>query len=1555
MSAAVGGAPPTHGHSDSLNGRNPTIPAIPSVNGNVSLPDHTRKPSMTVTPAGATGFATNGGAPSGPQNKPAIQFGALGMHNSAGSPAMGTPPSLAHQNSANLSVSQLNPRASSPSNSPSPIPQPASVSGGRPPQGFGGPGNGYTFGQMPGDPGDMSGMPRGPMPIQFGAQQEHIRRGSGHSIHSESGGPGIPPAGPNTGHRGGYQGGRGRGSYNPYQQQSAPYSPQQPFRPAPNGRQFQGNFSGRGQPLPYQSSPAMGTRSPALVNAQPGTPNMGGQVHMVQPGMPQPNGYFMGPQHVKNHPPFPSSRDPAKDPNREPAREKGKPTRGRGRGGARGFGRGKGPGRGGHEEGSITFSKDPASDRYRPGLATSQPAQVVPELAQASLQVFPNAPLPYPDLSPESGNFERFHEHVLTSRTQGYPMTQADPSIQQMYMQQMQMYGNPQGMQGQFNAPYGMQPQSPRPPYNQSMYGAPTMQPSYSNQGAPPPSMSRQSSQISAPDRPGSSVGQQPPTPAPAGPPQANRAPSVSSQKAFTVPPKKSAAIIIKNASGEVVSFNKSPASPATSTPVSATVPAQPEPTPPSRTASAADNPHARTESVSTKSADEVKKAMQEAVAKKIAEDEARLKREKDLAEKAEMDKEAAELAKREATEAEDARAKAEEREKEAKEAAEKAEAATQEEAAKKPEAESEEASEEESEEEPEQKPEEDKSKDVPAPETQSQEDEIDLDALAAEMEAEEAAREAEELRREEEYTKRKAAQREAELKKAQEEAAAYEENMKELERKAEEEELAREKEKADAASGDEDNKKMFAELKRNPFGTPSGESPAGVTPAESGTATPVSDVSMPPPTKTSGRRPKAAELTLDTKKPVEPPEPSATLKALQSAKKLGDISKVVYPSDIASPNPALNANAPADRGFKYNKEFLLQFQSVFKEKPTLDWDARIREALGDGDASARPSASARTPSGMGGRSASARGPAQMGFGPMGNFGGVNRAALAPGTTSEQRFAASNAAMRAGPMAANPFAQFGRPGGQMAPPMGRTPSNNPLGPIPGSPRVAGGSSRGGSRAESKRNKPHKHNAEENKQMPLTAGMNIGTLEVSATGWKPRSLGQPMVSGPAPGGEGLMDPEMVQRKTKSLLNKMTPEKFDRISDQILEISGQSKHESDGRTLRQVIQLTFEKATDEAHWAGMYAQFCRRMLESMSVDIRDEGIKDKNGNVVTGGNLFRKYLLNRCQEEFERGWKVNLPPQPEGQSEEAIMLSDEYYVAMAAKRRGLGLVKFIGELFKLQMLTERIMHECVKKLVDYEGTPDEAEIESLTSLLQTVGKQLDNPESKAQGRMDLYFERINQMIAIPDLNSRLRFMLMDVVDLRSKGWSSKADNKGPKTITEIREEAERQAREDELRRLATQSNRGGGGGRMPMGRGDARNFSYGQVPPPDNSNRVGTDDLRRLGNRNTRNPSNTTGLGGPPSLMGGRTNSGRRGLGPGGLLARGDDSATSSRTGTPPAQKEKKDESSTNAFSALAALENDGPASPPSNPASPPTQKSQPSIERERSRSPEKSTA
>ena len=113
-------------------------------------------------------------------------------------------------------------------------------------------------------------------------------------------------------------------------------------------------------------------------------------------------------------------------------------------------------------------------------------------------------------------------------------------------------------------------------------------------------------------------------------------------------------------------------------------------------------------------------------------------------------------------------------------------------------------------------------------------------------------------------------------------------------------------------------------------------------------------------------------------------------------------------------------------------------------------------------------------------------------------------------------------------------------------------------------------------------------------------------------------------------------EMVERKVKALLNKLTMRRFDSISDQIITWANKSEKEKDGRTLIQVIKLVFEKATDEATFSEMYARLCRKMMEQISAKVQDDGIKNTEGKPFAGGQLFRKYLLNRCQEDFERGW-------------------------------------------------------------------------------------------------------------------------------------------------------------------------------------------------------------------------------------------------------------------------------------------------------------------------------
>ena len=1123
-----------------------------------------------------------------------------------------------------------------------------------------------------------------------------------------------------------------------------------------------------------------------------------------------------------------------------------------------------GRGRGNYQQGAYNNNMPSPAQNYRQMSNQGQRAPGMAQQFSQGPQGSPynnrgrNSPAQHPAQphAPQMG-YGTYPQHLgAAPMYPGMPPNQFDPYGG--YHQPYPPYNYPQ-YPGQ-----GGPPQSPRPQYPNAYTGTPgNAQPPFM-----PPNMARTPSQTS--ERPSSSVGH-------ASTPSQSHAQTASTPSqqtpqqstSFVRPVKKSSAIKITNDRGEQVSFQKPSPSPSTQAPQTPVIVSTPNaPTPPPRAPSAQ---HSRTESTSTMTAQEKQNAFKEQVKrtleeqKRKAEAESQAKEEPAAAPAVEAepakpaeDSQAKEV-KADVAETEKAAAVAASDKEGEKDAAAAVSAVEDEEAKKKREA--------------------------------KEEDER-LEREIAEMEA----LEKEEEEREKAYNEKKKAEKEAS---AKANAAKADEELKRQEREAEELELKRERERngeSKKEESDEDAKAMFASLKKptlGPGANEQAETPAPAAPVVANAAQ-------------AAQKPKPAHLKLETNKRVEPAEPTPGMQALKTSRFLEIKEDLKYPEGVSSPNPALNQNG-TQKGRAYDKDFLLQFQNVFKEKPTVDWDQKVKDTLGsDEPGSARAPGSARGGgSSMGSRQPSGRGGASSGFGggAMGQFGGTART-LPSGTTSEQRFAAANAG---GPRPGAPGSMgaripsnlgMGGPGSMSAR------NNSSMGP--GSPRQPSG--RGGRGGGSKRpdRAGSRRDDDAASKMPLTAGMDLKPIEKTANGWVARSLA-PGAAAAAPDPSGHMAPDMVQRKVKAALNKMTPEKFDRISDQILEIAAQSKNEADGRTLRQVIQLTFEKACDEAHWAGMYAKFCHKMLTTMSLEIRDETIKDRNGNPVVGGALFRKYLLNRCQEEFERGWEANLPDKPEGdETAEIKLMSDEYYVAAAAKRRGLGLIQFIGQLYKLGMLTIRIMHECVQRLLNFEGNPDESAIENLTTLLRSVGPTMFESGEQGQALLNAYFERIHEKITSnAALPSRPRFMVMDLIDLKNAGWRGKDDAKGPKTITQIHAEAEAAQAKAEAERQRTRAP----GGRPMGGRGDSRNFSNNMAPPVDYSRtHVNADELRRL---QSRTQSRTTGGGlgpggnlGPGGGLGNRAGS-RRGLGPNG-------SGATTRTNTPPVDNKKDEPAQQNAF-------------------------------------------
>ncbi|XP_016328136.1 eukaryotic translation initiation factor 4 gamma 1-like isoform X12 [Sinocyclocheilus anshuiensis] len=331
-----------------------------------------------------------------------------------------------------------------------------------------------------------------------------------------------------------------------------------------------------------------------------------------------------------------------------------------------------------------------------------------------------------------------------------------------------------------------------------------------------------------------------------------------------------------------------------------------------------------------------------------------------------------------------------------------------------------------------------------------------------------------------------------------------------------------------------------------------------------------------------------------------------------------------------------------------------------------------------------------------------------------------------------------------------------------------------------------------------------------------------------------------------GEEDKEDSEAVKtqelfRRVRSILNKLTPQMFQQLMKQVTELTIDTEER-----LKGVIDLIFEKAISEPNFSVAYANMCRCLM----------GLKvptsDKPGVTVN----FRKLLLNRCQKEFEKDKDDDVifeQKQKEldaaTEEEERQRLNEELVDAKdKARRRSLGNIKFIGELFKLKMLTEPIMHDCIVKLLK---NHDEESLECLCRLLSTIGKDLDF--EKAKPRMDQYFHQMEKIIKERKTSSRIRFMLQDVLDLRKNNWVPRRGDQGPKTIDQIHKEAELEEHREQIKvqqqllskKDSSQGRGGRGGPHSSGGRGSQTQDEGWNIVPITTKNRpIDTSRLSKI---------------------------------------------------------------------------------------------------------------
>ena len=316
------------------------------------------------------------------------------------------------------------------------------------------------------------------------------------------------------------------------------------------------------------------------------------------------------------------------------------------------------------------------------------------------------------------------------------------------------------------------------------------------------------------------------------------------------------------------------------------------------------------------------------------------------------------------------------------------------------------------------------------------------------------------------------------------------------------------------------------------------------------------------------------------------------------------------------------------------------------------------------------------------------------------------------------------------------------------------------------------------------------------------------LKSSSNAWKP-SFMQPKVAA---------DPETektqkLSREFRSALNKLTPENFGVLKEQIKALTIDTEER-----LTNCIKILFEKAIMEPNFSDTYAQLCREL--GTEIKVSPSGA---TGQVMS----LKRVLISQCQAEFEKhrtDCKRNTKLQQENdkrteageqtaeQTEDMKMELEEQ--TNRIRRRALGTIRFIGALYKQEQLSANIMLKCIMQLLQ-DDVLDEESLECLCKLLTTIGVRIEATAQDSSGTLQECFNKLQRIserqILLPNgepVCNRIRFMIMDLLDLRKDKWRGRLAQAAPKTREEIQREVEAEENKNWL--LSYKLPRGGGGG-------------------------------------------------------------------------------------------------------------------------------------------------
>jgi len=309
-------------------------------------------------------------------------------------------------------------------------------------------------------------------------------------------------------------------------------------------------------------------------------------------------------------------------------------------------------------------------------------------------------------------------------------------------------------------------------------------------------------------------------------------------------------------------------------------------------------------------------------------------------------------------------------------------------------------------------------------------------------------------------------------------------------------------------------------------------------------------------------------------------------------------------------------------------------------------------------------------------------------------------------------------------------------------------------------------------------------------------------------------------------------EDVIKKAMLILNKLSLTKFDKLSDEFINC-GIGR---DLECLTEAVNLIVKYAHEQQHFSSMYARLCLKLANTSM-----EGIDERPKK----GKKFKKILLERCQTEFETDTATKIKEATEGITDKEVI---EYHAGLI-KKHYLGHMRFIGELYKGDLISIKIMLVCLPALLKGENEElvneiDEEKVECFSKLMTVIGSSLKQQSESmksagktnaAQSLADCW--KIVEVLAgkrkgeSPNISNRMKYMLQDLLEMRSKGWVTRRKEETAKTIAEIHKDVAKEELAASRRSSSSASFRGNPKGniRKNASSGDVHVLNKAQSKP------------------------------------------------------------------------------------------------------------------------------